>query len=123
MRKELYQINGVRTTFTGTFIRFGAKRNFKGGMDKTILFQDICNAAGEKVSDHLWFNYTKDFSSLKLHPGDVVAFDARVAEYAKGYQGWREEVEQWSETDYKLSRPTRLRKTGEMREFTLLDEI
>jgi len=41
--------------------------------------------------------------------GDQVSFDARVSRYEKGHRGRRAEElgEYWSETDYRLERPTK----------------
>ncbi len=58
------------------------------------------------VTDHLWLNVTKGFKALgTLYPGDVVAFDARVTSYLKGYEGEGEP----QELDYRLSRPTNVK--------------
>lgn len=110
MRKELKKIEEVRATFTGTFVRTGIKTDF--GHDKpTLLLTDVQDGDGKVVTDHLWFNLGKQFSALRLRPGDIVQFDARVKRYTKGYRGHRDDVyDKPVETDYKLSHPTRMRK-------------
>ena len=113
MRHALQALEEVRATFTGTFERFGSKRGWQGREDKTVLLRGIVDTAGNAVCDHLWFNHTVAFARLRLQPGDVVTFDARVKEYVKGYFGRRDEVYRPVEVDYKLSHPTRVRKVQE----------
>lgn len=109
MRKELDEIGSeTRGTFYGTFERFGIKNGYRG-TEKTVLLKNIKNEDGIVVTDHLWFNFTKGFEKLNLEPGMVVQFDARVAEYVKGYRGWREDVYCPLSVDYKLSYPTKMR--------------
>ena len=105
MRDALARIDGTRGTFTGTFKRFGSKTAYKGPPLKTVLLVELKDEAGQPACDHLWFNLTKEFAALKLEPGDVVKFDARIKAYWKGY-GPREEQSR----DYKLSHPTKVRK-------------
>lgn len=108
MRKALKQLNGERRRFSGTFVRCGQKPGWKGKTLTTILLKDIKDANGKIVSDHLWFNLTKEFESLVLKEGMQIAFDARVREYWKGYQGYREDVDKPVEIDFKLSHPTKV---------------
>lgn len=110
MRKELSKINNVRNTFTGTFVRLGIKRGWKGSTLTTVLLTDIKDSEGNVVSDHLWFNYTKGFESINLQENDIIQFEARVTEYLKGYCGYREDVYKPIEWDYKLSYPTKIKK-------------
>ena len=113
MRKALGKQEGVRGTFRGTLERSGTKRGWKGVTEITLLFTNITDVSGTVVCDHLWFNNTEGFASLgPWEPGDIVEFDARVTAYTKGYAGYREEVcfEKPLERDYKLSRPTRMKK-------------
>jgi len=110
MRKELADKENVRSTFTGTFARFGTKNGYKGPIT-TVLLKDICDETGKPVTDHLWFNLTKGFAALNLHGGERIEFQARVRQYVKGYKGHIEE-RQWEaplEVDYKLSYPTKMR--------------
>jgi hypothetical protein len=108
MRKALAPREGERATFTGTFERYGLKTGWgKGPPKKTLLLRDIIDSRGVKVCEHLWFNLTMGFAKLRLQPGDVVQFDARVKLYTKGYKGRREDVDKPMERDYKLSHPTR----------------
>jgi len=109
MRRELRNKEGVRETFTGTFVRFGTKKNWHGFEDKTILLNNIKTLCGENVTDHLWFNFTKQFEKVDLKENDVVEFDARVKRYKKGYQGYRDDVYKPVEIDYKLSHPTKIK--------------
>ncbi|GAG80290.1 unnamed protein product, partial [marine sediment metagenome] len=80
--------------------------SYKGLPKETILLADVQTIQGQHVTDHLWFNNTKGFKALgTLYPGDIVAFDARVRPYVKGYVGRDEDKR---EIDYKLSHPTKL---------------
>lgn len=111
MRKQLEKIKGVRGTFTGTFVRLGLKRGWKGIPDPTVLLHNVRDANGEKVANHVWMNYTTGFDDIVLNEGDRVVFDARVKEYVKGYQG----RDEWGmdgelEIDYKLSHPTKVNR-------------
>ena len=109
MRRALKQHNGERRRFSGTFVRLGKKSGWKGKPLTTLLFNEIKDAAGMIVCDHLWFNLTKEFGRLALKEGIVIAFDARVKEYYRGYQGYRDDVyDKPVERDFKLSHPTKV---------------
>jgi len=106
MREELKKKLGSRERFKGTFKKYSLKPSYKGLPKETILFVDVQTIEGQHITEHLWFNYTKGFKTLgTLYPGDVVAFDARVRPYMKGYIR-----DEWDikEVDYKLSHPTKL---------------
>lgn len=109
MRKELKNRDGQREMFHGTFDRFGTKPNWHGFPEKTVLLVNVTDANGNRVSDHLWFNLTKQFEALDLQHGDLIEFHARVKKYEKGYFGYREDVYKPLETDYKLSYPTKIK--------------
>jgi len=109
MRKALKQLNGERGRFQGVFVRLGTKNGWKGRTLTTVLLKDIKDANGKLVSDHLWFNLTKEFDNLTLKENTRIAFDARVKCYYKGYQGYREDVyDKPVELDFKLSHPTKV---------------
>ena len=102
-RKSLKNVGSEeRHTFRGTFVRTGSK----GGYTRiTVLL----------LTDHIWFNYTEGFKKLGLECGDEVEFDARVQEYKKGYWGDDEKKAKKrppASISYKLSHPTKIRKTG-----------
>lgn len=101
MRKKLGKIYGKRDKFYGLFGGFGQKRNWKTGMpEKTVLLLDIRDKTGKVLTDHLWFNYTKEFQKIEpLEGDDLIRFHARVSTYYK-----REGI------DYKLSHPTKMHK-------------
>lgn len=120
MRTELKKINGVRSRFKGIFERNGTKKNWHGFPEPTILLKDITDQSGKVVTEHLWFTLTKGFESLgTLTPGDVVEFDARVTPYTKGYRGYRDDVDSYSSTDYRLSHPTRISRVSNQVELIL----
>lgn len=111
MRTELKKIQNIRKTFTGIFKRYGTKTNWNGFPEKTILLIDVKDSSGKKVTDHIWFHMTKGFEKIgELQEGDVIQFDARVKEYVKGYNGYREEIQcgRPVEQDYKLNNPSKL---------------
>ena len=114
-RLELKKIYKIRTRFKGVFVRIGIKTNtYTGWQEETLLLRDIIELeTGKKVTDHLWFNYTKGFKDLgELSEGDILEFDARVTPYKKGYRGYDDD--KWlanpPRIDYKLSRPTKIKK-------------
>ena len=107
MRKNLQKIGKKsRHRFQGTFSRYGSKSGYYGP-EKTILLTNITEE-GTPVCDHLWFNATKGFQACDPQEGDILEFDARVAEYTKGYFGHRDDVYVPVQEDYKLSRPTKV---------------
>jgi hypothetical protein len=111
MRELLKEKEQQRTLFSGTFVRCGEKAGWKGKKEQTVLLENIKDARGIIVSDHLWFNLTKGFAVLgELKEGDVIQFKARVKKYIKGYRGYRDDVDKPIEEDYKLSNPTDIRK-------------
>ncbi|CAF1619683.1 unnamed protein product, partial [Didymodactylos carnosus] len=65
IRVDLQVINEVRTTFTGTFEKYGTKRG-RGKKRCTVLMLNICELQTSKpMCDHLWFNRTKGFEQLQ----------------------------------------------------------
>ncbi len=109
MRRLLRDIQGARKKFCGVYVRKGTKTGWKGCILPTILLKDITDETGKVMCDHLWFNLTKGFQHLHLIDGVVIEFEARVKEYQKGYNGYREDVFAPCSVDYKLSNPTKLK--------------
>jgi hypothetical protein len=108
MRKVLAKDNGVRKRFTAIFSRTGKKVNFKGYSEDTLLLTDIRDVTtNEKVSDHLWFSYTKTFQDANLKEGMRISFEARVKEYSKGYVNRSLGINN-KRKDFKLSHPTKV---------------
>jgi hypothetical protein len=106
MRKQLASAEGSRKKFAATFSRFGKKTNYHGYADRTILLVNIIDLeTNSLVADHVWFNFTKAFEKLTLHPGVRVGFDARVKIYKKGYVNTRHKIDNRS-LDFRLSHPT-----------------
>jgi hypothetical protein len=112
MRTELKKMQNIRKTFIAVFKRYGAKNNWNGFSEKTILLVDVKDLSGNTITDHIWFRMTKGFEKIgELHEGTKIQFDARVKEYIKGYVGYREEL-QWErpiEQDYKLNNPSKIK--------------
>lgn len=109
MRKGLQIVDGDRLSFTGTIGRYGGK----GGGRYTILLVDVEFLDGTPATDHIWFNLTKGFKSLRLKPGERVFFDARVKPYTKGYRGRKMGVDRPISVDYKLSHPTKIGRVSD----------
>ena len=118
MREEFEKIEDFRGEFIGTFTRYGKKSRYKPikiddewiTEDTTVLLSDIRDPTGKYMCDHIWCNLTKGFTALgDLIPGDQIRFAARVTPYVKGYCNYRK-GEDYRELDYKLSRPTKVRK-------------
>jgi hypothetical protein len=112
MRRELSKNNGERKKFSATFTRIGRKTNYKGYSEDTILLNSVIDLeTNKKVTDHLWFTFTKGFQDAGLKEGKegtVVEFEARVKEYRKGYVNKSLDINN-SKVDYKLSNPTRIK--------------
>lgn len=113
MRNKLKKINGQRDVFTGVFVQTGHKNGYMESLP-TLLLKNIKDKSGQVICDHLWMNETKGFQQLDLTEGDVVEFSAKVEKYLKGYFGHREEIqlEKPIHADYKLSRPTKVKRIG-----------
>lgn len=113
MREDLKKINGMRDRFTGVFKNFGSKRNWHGFSERTVLLTDIRDKTGIVITDHLWFNYTQEFQRLgSVCEGQVIEFEARVKQYAKGYVNIRKGY-YGNGCDYKLSYPTKVKIVNE----------
>lgn len=109
MRKKLGKICGERMSFKATVERYGSKKAFKGPDLMTILLKDVIRTdTHEIVCDHLWFTAGKSWEGLVS--GDQISFDARVSMYEKGYKGRREDVFKPVTRDYRLERPTKVKK-------------
>lgn len=106
MRKKLSNLSeNKRYTFKGTFVRLGTKPSFNSPYpDTTVLLKDIrLFKNDQKLTDHLWFNYTRGFQNLgHLNEGDVIKFDGRVSGYLK------DDLLGEDEFDLKISFPTKL---------------
>ena len=109
-RLKLKQIGTEkRNRYVGTVEKFGIKNGFKGLIDTILLINIKLEGSEEIITDHLWFDLGKQFSDLNLQKGDIIAFNARVAKYKKGYYGGRElEIPKPPAGDYKLQRPTKV---------------
>lgn len=107
MRTELAKQYNVRSRFSGTFLHFGTKRGYKHTLT-TVLLVDIVDDQHKSMTDHLWFNFTKEFEELYLHErlksGTILSFNARVDSYVKGYHK--------DEIDYHLSYPRKFKIEG-----------
>lgn len=85
----------------------GYKTGFNGYREETILLKDVIDLEdNERVTDHLWLNFTKAFEAAKVKEGMTIDFEARVKEYSKGYVNRRYKIDQQNK-DYKLSHPTK----------------
>jgi hypothetical protein len=106
MRTALSKNEGERKRFKATFVRVGKKTNYKGYSEDTILLQNIIDIAdNQRVADHVWFTFTKTFEDAAIREGDIIAFDARIKRYTKGYVNKALNIKKRT-TDFKLSHPT-----------------
>jgi hypothetical protein len=109
MRTTLSKNEGERKTFRATFVRLGKKKSFKGYSEDTILFQNIIDIVdNQRVTDHVWFTYTKTFEDAAIRDGDIITFDARIKRYTKGYINKALNLKKQT-TDFKLSHPTNVK--------------
>ncbi len=113
MRNDLGQLKGQRTRFCGRFKRYGVKPKLVLPPVRTFVLEDIQNAEGIILADHLWFQLNQRFASLgELQEGQMIEFDARVTEYEK--QVFRGPLNRKKNsgnggTDYRLSYPSNCR--------------
>jgi hypothetical protein len=106
-RQELQKRDGTRFRCRAVVARFGTKAAFKGPPIPTILLREVVDAdTGTLLTDHLWFTCGK--WSATLVAGDIFEFEARAADYIKGYQGRRDDVYAPVGRDWKLQRPTKV---------------
>lgn len=107
-RTKLHRLgNTDRHHFLAYFVCTGYK-TYRSRYNPTLLLADVQlidhPTRLQKVTDHLWFNYTKGFQQLGfLTDGDQIEFSARVSGYYKGPFNRRQ-------YDYKLTYPTRIRR-------------
>ncbi|MFC6180579.1 hypothetical protein [Lactiplantibacillus daowaiensis] len=103
MRKQLKQLgSSERHTFQGVFKGVGFKSSYRNHYLPTLVLEQI-TFEGKIMTNHLWCNYTRQFSKLGvLKIGDVVQFDARIKRYTKGYKTSSKKV------DYGIERPTKV---------------
>ena len=110
MRRELAKDEGQRKKFKAVFSRLGKKTGYTGYSEETILLTKIEDMeTGKVVADHVWFRYTKGFEKASLTEGAIVAFEARIKEYTKGYVNRQYKINNKS-VDYKLSHPTKIKR-------------
>jgi hypothetical protein len=108
MRTTLAKDLGERKRFKGIFVRIGKKTNYKGYSEDTILLQNIIDVSENlQVADHIWFTFSKVFEEAGIREGDLIAFDARVKDYKKGYVNKALNMRK-RKTDFKLSHPTKV---------------
>ena len=115
MKKRLTNIGPKkRHRFRGEFVRYGEKDGRWSGNNVTVLLKNITLLpGGERVADHLWFNWTGGFQRLgDLQAGDLVEFDARAIRSEEGYLGddLLLQIENPPRMVWKLSHPTKIEK-------------
>jgi hypothetical protein len=109
MRSTLAKDEGVRKKFEATFSRLGKKKNYHGYAEDTILLIDVIDAdTRERVTDHVWFSFTRGFEKISMKEGVILEFEARIKEYVKGYVNPALGVKKRTR-DFKLSHPTKIK--------------
>lgn len=112
MRKILGDLgSGERHTFQADFEKYGYKRYHdasRGDLySATIVVRNVEIMDDpdhpRMMTDHLWLNLTKGFSSLGLlKQGDRIQFNGRVSQYTKGFIN-KDKV------DYELTYPSKVK--------------
>lgn len=107
MRTKLKEFDKQRFRISATVSKFGSKKSYKGSLC-TILLTDVTNLLTKIIiADHIWLTCGKWSENLK--EGDIINFDARVGQYVKGYEGFRDDIYDKPLTlDYKFERPTKI---------------
>lgn len=107
MREDLAAFKGQRRKFSARFKQMGSRTSW-GYLVEMMLFVDITDVVtGKVVADHLWMGFGKRLQSLKLNPGDMIEFIARVGIYWKGYV---RSPEEYRTMDYHLIYPTGIKR-------------
>ncbi len=110
MRAELKNKNEERLPFTAIFSRYGSKADWKGWAETTLLLTDLRFEDGSPATDHIWITETKECKSLgPLRAGQKLSFEARIGSYEKGYK-YKGQALTPVTKDFKLNRPTKIRK-------------
>lgn len=88
MREELRTIGSKgRHVFTATFVRLGFRNGYIGPV-KTMLLQDV-TLDSKIVSDHLWFDLTKDLVVLIYRQAMWLSFAQGLVLTRKDTRGTR----------------------------------
>jgi hypothetical protein len=102
MRQALGLHEGQRIKARAKIERYGSRHGAS-----TYLLRDVADAStNRQLTVHLWIAVGKWAQGLR--PGDTIAFDARVAIYAKGYVGRRDDIDKPAALDWHLERPTKV---------------
>jgi hypothetical protein len=111
-RTKLRPYLDKRQRFRGIFTKFGVKNGYRGRLLQTIVLVDIVDTMEPEriLTDHLWFNYTKEFQELDLKAGDILEFNARSDFYGKGYSD--DDEDNPKRLDYHLTFPRKITKVG-----------
>jgi hypothetical protein len=99
VRKKLRKRYNQRIKCRAFVDRFGARAD-RFGYTRTILLVNVYDNRGERLTDHVWFDFNKTFEKAGVKAGDLIQFYARVKLYRKGY---KHEI-----VDYKLSYPSKV---------------
>jgi hypothetical protein len=110
VRKALENINGRRIKVFAEVSKFGKKSAYRGYDLDTVCLINLKDENNNDLCDHLWLIVRKTINRMNLCVGDKISFLARVKEYEKGYKGYRDDVYNQIETDYKLSNATQFVK-------------
>lgn len=105
MREKLKRLVGERLRVRATVIQYGEKKTAGGSYRRMICLGPVLQLPpGKEVADHVWLRAGPIVAGLHLHPGDVVEFDASVAQYWKGYVNQAKRIDE-RKIDYKLIFP------------------
>jgi len=102
LRDGLVPHEGQRIRVRAKIERYGSSPE-----GSRYLLVNVCDvASGALLTDHLWMPIGNWAWSMRA--GDVIAFDATVAAYVKGYQGrrWDAQIESPLRVDLHLANPS-----------------
>jgi hypothetical protein len=120
MRKELQPFCDKKLRLQGEVERFGLKKAFRGGDLPTMLLKNVrLSADGNGITvDHLWVTVGKTIATLDPGEGDILAFNAWIRKYEKGYVNNRHWIDE-TEIDIGITRLSALEqvKRGSGRRF------
>jgi hypothetical protein len=110
LRAELKNKNEKRLKFSAIFSRYGGKTGWRGYAETTLLLTDLRFEDGSPAAGHIWIKETKECKSIgPFREGQKLSFEARIGSYEKGYKYKGQPLTPIT-NDFKLNRPTKLRK-------------
>lgn len=109
-REKLVRVDKQdRYVFIGKFDRFVLTNGVRG-VAQQIVFRDVTDEYGNKVSNYVQFDNIKTFLELNLHEGDLVCFCARIVVCQNANEAMHGFYSPYTRTYVRLLNPTKAEK-------------